>query len=105
MWLEAVRVRSGGETVGVRSEVAPGWGHYKEYMKQGATKSFEWKTGLLGLRFLRDHDASVLREGKVVRVMEVDQLRGSAAVKRSSDGASAMPVAVAEDRTSRFWVS
>lgn len=49
----------------MRSEVAQGWGHYKEYMKQGATKSFEWKTGLLGLRFLRDHDASVLRGERV----------------------------------------
>lgn len=55
----------GRGTVGVRSEVAQGWGHYKEYMKQGATKSFEWKTGLLGLRFLRDHDASVLRGERV----------------------------------------
>lgn len=49
----------------MRSEVAQGWGHYKEYMKQRATKSFEWKTGLLGLRFLRDHDASVLRGERV----------------------------------------
>lgn len=34
MWLEAVGVRSGGGTVGVRFEVAQGWGHYKEYMKR-----------------------------------------------------------------------